>query len=440
MLTDVSTDGLNGARRGAVSFDGHHLYVAAEGDNGVAVYERDEDTGTLTLLEVERDAATLDGTSAVVVSPDGKHVYATSRDDDSVVYFTRDDNPLSATFGELTRDGAVTSTDLDGAIDLGDRAGRAARLRGRGTTAKKVVVLSRDSSTGVLTSASIVSDAVARRSTASPRCGDSGRPPRGGGRRRTRTRCCCSTGIPVTGALTIADVETSATNLDGAGGLAISPDGGNRLRDRLRGRLARGVHRKPDTDTLEFRDLEVDGVGERGGYGPAAPRGGEPRRRARCYVAGEGADDAVVIFRASWAAPTRARSPGARPRSSPDPYGLAMSPAGEHLLRAVEERQHPDPVRRERRSRLRRRQRNDARRERSTCRRTRSWCSPRPRSSRSTPAATSVNTATVTAPAGGRRSTATRPGRPIRSAPTRRRARPTTAARTATRSSCSPTW
>ncbi len=329
VLTDITTDGLNGARRGAVSFDGHHLYVAAEGDNGVAVYERDEDTGTLTLLEVEIDAATLDGASAVVVSPDGKHVYATSRDDDSVVYFSRDDNPVSPTFGELTRDGAVTSADLDGAIDLAI-APDGRHVYAVATTAKKVVVLSRNPSTGVLTSATTVSDA-----GGTPLDGVAAVLVSPDGRHvvvasADEDSLLLFNRNSSTGALTIADVETSATYLDGAGGLATSPDGGNLYVTGFAGNSLAVYNRKTDTNTLEFRDLEVDGVSGVEGMD-------QPRRvvvspdGSKVFVAGEGAGDAVAIFQRVLGGGDQGKVTWSATQGTTDPFGLAMSPGGEFL-------------------------------------------------------------------------------------------------------------
>ena len=73
-------DGLAGNRWVEASPDGRHVYVAGQGDNAVALFERHAGTGELTPIEVYIDGADgidgIGGVSAVEVSPDGRHVYA----------------------------------------------------------------------------------------------------------------------------------------------------------------------------------------------------------------------------------------------------------------------------------------------------------------------------------------------------------------------------
>ena len=329
VLTGLAIDGLDGARRGAVSSDGRHLYVAAETDNGVAVFSRNVATGALTLLEVERDAATLDGTSSVIVSPDGKNVYATSRDDDAVVYFTRDDNPVSATFGQLTRDGAVSSTDLDGAADLAI-APDGRHVYAVATTSKKVVVLTRNLATGALAAASTVSDAVA-----TPLDGVAAVAVTPDGRHvvvasADEDSLLSFTRNLVSGALAIADVETSAVNLDGAGALALSPDGGFVYVTGFGGHTLAVYTRNPADGLLGFKDLERDN--NAGVDGMDQPRGVVVSPDGRTvYVAGEGADNAVVIFQRETTGVDQGKVTWLATQSTPDPFGLAISPGGEYL-------------------------------------------------------------------------------------------------------------
>ncbi len=89
--------------RAASSPDGRFLYVPVEGSDAVTVLSRDADPaspsyGTLAIVQTVHDGDTVDGTevdglagaSAVAVSPDGATVYVTGRDDDAVAVFARD--------------------------------------------------------------------------------------------------------------------------------------------------------------------------------------------------------------------------------------------------------------------------------------------------------------------------------------------------------------
>src|SRR5262245_55171547 len=60
-MVEVHKDGdggfnaLDGARGIAVSPDGKHVYLAADKENAVSVYQRDPSTGAMTQLQVLRD-------------------------------------------------------------------------------------------------------------------------------------------------------------------------------------------------------------------------------------------------------------------------------------------------------------------------------------------------------------------------------------------------
>ncbi len=129
---------LDGASGVAVSPDGKHVYATAGADDALSVFSRDVAlNGALTFVESHKNGvsgvAGLDGASAVVVAPDpdgpggdagGAHVYAVAEDDDAVVAFRRNDDSQSANFGRLTFleelhdgqiQGAMTLDGLDGA-------------------------------------------------------------------------------------------------------------------------------------------------------------------------------------------------------------------------------------------------------------------------------------------------------------------------------------
>ena len=120
-----TVDGLDGAQDVALSPDGQHLYVVSPVDDSVTVLQRNASlSGTLSFREVEKDGAGgvdgIDGASGVRVSPDGKHVYVTGRDDNGIAVFRRETDSGSLDFGKLTflqslLDGGLGGTFLAGA-------------------------------------------------------------------------------------------------------------------------------------------------------------------------------------------------------------------------------------------------------------------------------------------------------------------------------------
>lgn len=92
-------DGLAGPRFVALSPDGRHVYVAAEGDNAVSIFERHPATGALTFVDAVFDNVGgvdgLAGATALAVSPDGKHVVVGSAFEAAVAVFER--NPRDGT-------------------------------------------------------------------------------------------------------------------------------------------------------------------------------------------------------------------------------------------------------------------------------------------------------------------------------------------------------
>jgi 6-phosphogluconolactonase (cycloisomerase 2 family) len=115
----AGVDGLAGARAIAVSPDGAHLYVAGLTDDAVTVLARSEATGALSFVEAERDGAAgvdgLDGADSVAVSSDGRHVYASAFTDDAVAVFLRDSVTGALDFVQVQRDGLGGVDGIDGA-------------------------------------------------------------------------------------------------------------------------------------------------------------------------------------------------------------------------------------------------------------------------------------------------------------------------------------
>ncbi len=88
------TDGLDGPGKVAASADGLNVYVSSSIDDGVAAFERDPVSGTLSFLASyehgESGLFGLDGANSVAVSSDGRNVYATAVQTSSLVVFSRD--------------------------------------------------------------------------------------------------------------------------------------------------------------------------------------------------------------------------------------------------------------------------------------------------------------------------------------------------------------
>jgi uncharacterized repeat protein (TIGR01451 family) len=119
--------GLTGVEGLAISPDGEHLYAAGTLDSTIAVFDRDTEAGTLTLLELQENGVLgVSGLSAVTaldVSPDGRHVYAVGRNADSMAVFSRDADAMSADFGKLTfveviQNGVDNVSGMIGPIDV----------------------------------------------------------------------------------------------------------------------------------------------------------------------------------------------------------------------------------------------------------------------------------------------------------------------------------
>jgi 6-phosphogluconolactonase (cycloisomerase 2 family) len=104
-----------------ISPDGKFLY--ALGTSGViAVFQRDINTGSLSLIEIQEDAASdtqgLGGVNTITISPDGKFLYAAIFQDDVVAVFLRDTTTGKLTFREFQEDNTDGVDGLDGVFSL----------------------------------------------------------------------------------------------------------------------------------------------------------------------------------------------------------------------------------------------------------------------------------------------------------------------------------
>ncbi len=119
----LGVDGLSNVIDLALSPDDQFLYAAAEGEAAISIYERDAN-GDLSYLNVIKNTdpgiVGLEGISAIEISEDGLHLYITSAFDQAIVHFARDANNGSLSFLEVidnlfSENGVAV---LDGASDL----------------------------------------------------------------------------------------------------------------------------------------------------------------------------------------------------------------------------------------------------------------------------------------------------------------------------------
>ncbi|MEA5601287.1 beta-propeller fold lactonase family protein [Nostoc sp. UHCC 0252] len=154
-------DGLGNAESLALSPDGKFLYVPGYGDSAVAVFTRDEQTGKLTFVEVQKDDTDgVDGlanATSVTVSPDGKYLYASGYGDSAVAVFERDELTGKLTFVEVQQDDTDGVDGLAGALFVTvSPDGKFLYAAGAGESA--VSVFKRDEQTGKLTFVEVQKD------------------------------------------------------------------------------------------------------------------------------------------------------------------------------------------------------------------------------------------------------------------------------------------
>jgi 6-phosphogluconolactonase (cycloisomerase 2 family) len=115
-------DGLNACRSVALSADGSSLYAAGYGDNAIACFSRDAQTGALLFKGQYRNGvggvSGLAGVDSIALSPDGALLYATGYTDNSIVAFTRDTGTGALFFIGCVKNGEQGVDGLAGARGL----------------------------------------------------------------------------------------------------------------------------------------------------------------------------------------------------------------------------------------------------------------------------------------------------------------------------------
>ncbi len=121
----TTVDGLTWAGALAMSSDGLSVYAtsgisAANSDDGIAVFSRNPDDGTLRFVQFVDGIAELNDPNAITISPDGRHVYVTcdNAGSDGIIIFSRDQGT-----GELAQVGFIVDGGTDAAGNTVDNIG-----------------------------------------------------------------------------------------------------------------------------------------------------------------------------------------------------------------------------------------------------------------------------------------------------------------------------
>ena len=100
-------DGLEGPSSIVISPDNNNVYVAGRSENCIVVFSRNTTDGTLTLVEKHWDNQSnvdgLNGVNSLVVSPNGESLYAVSDGEEAIAVFNRNTTNGTLSFVERSQ-------------------------------------------------------------------------------------------------------------------------------------------------------------------------------------------------------------------------------------------------------------------------------------------------------------------------------------------------
>ena len=296
-------DGIDGVRALAFTADGAFLYTAANRDDAVAAFRRNPETGLLSYIERKRDNVDgvdgLNGAEAVVVSPDDVHVYAVGRGDRAVAIFSRDAASGALNYLGMVQDGVGGVNGLRGTRGIAfSPDGQHVYVTGNDDN--DIVIFQRDATTGALAFLGRQKDDEAGvdglEGAAGMALSPDGTSLYAGGDDDDAIAVFHRDGT--TGLLTFLEVHRDGAagveGLDGAEALAVSPDGGFVYAGGSDEQTIATFRRDPATGRLTFVAAQRNGIGDVDGL---AGVGSVAVSADGLFVyAGGTDDDAVAVF------------------------------------------------------------------------------------------------------------------------------------------------
>lgn len=334
-------ENLRGSAGVALSRDGELVFVAGEGDDGLTVFEREDYFGTLTFdqgLKDEEDGVFgLLGVRAVAAAPDNRHVYAVGAFDNSLTVFARDATADRLTFlpAQVQESGVgpVFGMDRPSAVAVSPDSELVVVAS---ELSNSVSVFSQDASTDDLRFVDTLPDAGAGGEYLAGASGLAMAPDNQTVYVTSRIDDSLNVfrrfGDGLSYRISLVNGENGVEGLNGASGVAVSPDGRHVYVASAVDNALVTFQRNGFSD-YALVDIERDGVDGVDGIGGAWAVAVNPRGD-RVFVAGRN-DNAVALFRRD---PTSGQTQFLDAKAPPVGLGgvesLAVSPDGAFVYAA----------------------------------------------------------------------------------------------------------
>jgi 6-phosphogluconolactonase (cycloisomerase 2 family) len=287
----------------AVSPDGAHVYVVGSGadqPDNIVVLARDPSSGSLVLVETHQSEGDDPwGAQGVAVSPDGAHVYVASTFTDTLTVFSRDPSTGRLSFVQVVDDDDAGIDGLAGARAVA-LSPDGLHLYAAASGDDAITVFRRDPATGVLAFIETHEDEVGGVTSLEGARGLAVSPD-GAHVYAAASVDSAITGFrrnPATGRLSLGEVlrdeVAGASTLDGARAVALSPDGLHLYAAASRDDALTVFRRDPSTGALAFVEAHEDEIGDVNGLNGAQAVAVSPDGE-HVYVAAE-VDKALAVF------------------------------------------------------------------------------------------------------------------------------------------------